>query len=393
MCWFDAGLNGRSIVGLHPIDEVRGDDLGMLGELPRGYWLGWLSYEAGVDALLGRSPRSRAISGVCLRRFDGLAAFDSDGVEAWGDAAATERIEQTLRTTPPWESAEPWPLGPLRAPIDPQTYRARVRDALEEIAAGNTYQVNLSQPLHAGWTDQALHRPLPARIANLYGELRFSAPASHGGVIVDGSRALISNSPETLLHWKDGRVRSSPIKGTRPRGRTSQEDAAQILSLEDSAKDAAEHVMIVDLVRNDLGRFAIPGSVRASGRPRIVTLPTVHHLVTDVWADVEREVALNDLLVSLFPGGSITGAPKRASVEIIERIETSPRGIYCGGFVLITPDEVLINIAIRSGIADADGLQVHGGGGIVIDSDPEDERLETLAKVRAFAGPNGQPHG
>jgi para-aminobenzoate synthetase component 1 len=113
-------------------------------------------------------------------------------------------------------------------------------------------------------------------------------------------------------------------------------------------------------------------------------LPTVHHLVTDVEARLAEGVGLGELLAALFPGGSITGAPKIATLDIIERLETAPRGLYCGGLVLITPEAVTVNIAIRSGVCDAQGLTVHGGGGIVIDSDPEDERLESLAKVRAF---------
>ena len=195
---------------------------------------------------------------------------------------------------------------------------------------------------------------------------------------------MVSNSPETLLHWADGVVTSSPIKGTRPRGSTPDEDAALAQALLHSHKDAAEHVMIVDLVRNDLGRIAAPGSVQTTARPRLVTLPTVHHLVTDVTARLATGAGLGALMQALFPGGSITGAPKRATVNIIERLEDVPRGLYCGGLALITPQTVTASIAIRSGVADADGLTVHGGGGIVIDSDPEAERLETLAKVRAF---------
>ena len=142
--------------------------------------------------------------------------------------------------------------------------------------------------------------------------------------------------------------------------------------------------MIVDLVRNDLGRIAAAGSVAASGRPELVTLPTVHHLVTHVQARLASGVGLEALLAALFPGGSITGAPKIATLNIIERLETVPRGLYCGGLVLITPEQVSVNIAIRSGLCDRNGLTVHGGGGIVLDSDPEGERLESVAKVRAY---------
>ncbi|MBV1861075.1 MAG: anthranilate synthase component I family protein [Nannocystaceae bacterium] len=383
LSWLDGGPRGRSVVGLSPAEEVRSDDLGVLADLPSGYWLGWLTYEAGVDATLGRAPRRRELSGVCLRRFDGLLAWGPAGVERLGDAAAASEIEDLLAFAPPW-SVGPWPLERLRPCVDPAEYRRRVEAVLEEIRAGNTYQVNLSQPFRASFTDAARSRSWPERIAALYHGLRSDTPAPLGGLLLDGDRALVSNAPETLVHWTGGVVTSSPIKGTRPRGATPDEDQANVDALLASRKDAAEHVMIVDLVRNDLGRIAAPGSVVASARPELVTLPTVHHLVTDVHARLAGGLGLDALMAALFPGGSITGAPKIATLGIIERLEQVPRGLYCGGLVLITPERVSVNIAIRSGQCDRDGLTVHGGGGIVLDSDPEGERLESIAKVRAF---------
>lgn len=371
------------MVGLRPAEEVRSDDLRVLDALPSGYWLGWLTYEAGVDATLGRAPQVRALPGVCLRRFDGLLGWSAAGTELIGDTAAAQSSAAELEATSVSELG-PWPLQRLQAAVDPAEYRRRVEVVLEEIRAGNTYQVNLSQPLHATFTEAALRRPWSQRVAALYGALRTDTPASLGGLVFDGERALVSNAPETLLRWEDGWVSSCPIKGTRPRGNTSDDDRAQARALLASEKDAAEHVMIVDLVRNDLGRIAAPGTVTAPRRPSLVSLPTVHHLVSDVRARLADGVGLGGLLAALFPGGSITGAPKIATLGIIERLETAPRGLYCGGLVLITPQRVTVSIAIRSGLCDADGLTVHGGGGIVIDSDPEAERLESLAKVRAF---------
>lgn len=383
LSWLDGGPAGRSVVGLSPAEELRTDDLRALDELPDGYWIGWLTYEAGVDAVLGRTPVSRALPGVCLRRFDGLLSWRGETPTLLGEAKAAGEVAQALEAS---GSAEPgpWPLQRLEAQVEPAEYRRRVEVVREEIRAGNTYQVNLSQPLHASFTPSALQRPWATRVADLYRLLRADTPSTLGGLLVDGTRALVSNAPETLLHWEHGVVRSSPIKGTRPRGATPDEDRAQAEALLGSVKDAAEHVMIVDLVRNDLGRIAAPGSVSAARQPTLVSLPTVHHLITDVEARLAEGVGLGELLAALFPGGSITGAPKIATLDIIERLETAPRGLYCGGLVLITPEAVTVNIAIRSGVCDAQGLTVHGGGGIVIDSDPEDERLESLAKVRAF---------
>ncbi len=381
--WLDGGPTGRSVLGLAPAEEVRSDDLAVVAALGPGYWIGWLSYEAGADAALGRAPRARSLPGVCLRRFDGLLTWGPSGSEGWGQASAATSIQGALADCSAG-SLGPWPLQRLSAQVEPELHRQRVRAALKQIRAGNTYQVNLSQPLRAGFTAAALARPWAQRVSALYAALRRDTPAPLGGLLFDGERALISNSPETLLRWEGGVVTSSPIKGTRPRGESAEADAEYARALRTSAKDAAEHVMIVDLVRNDLGRIAEPGSVTASPDPQSVVLPTVHHLVTDVRARVGPDVGLGGLLAALFPGGSITGAPKLATMQIIERLEQAPRGLYCGGLVLITPDAVTVNIAIRSGICDQHGLTVHGGGGIVIDSDPEGERLESLAKVRAF---------
>ncbi len=381
LSWLDGGPHGRSVVGVQPREELRSDDLEVLAALEDGHWIGWLSYEAGVDAALGRPPRSREVAGVCLRRFDGLLSFGPDGAESLGQGG--DAIARALAQTQA-QAEQRWPLQRLVARMSPSEYRRRVEVARREIAAGNTYQVNLSQPLLAEWTAAAASEPLSARIAALYGRLRTRTPATMGGLLLDADQAWVSNSPETLLRWRGDEVCSSPIKGTRPRGATPSDDEAQAQALVRSAKDAAEHVMIVDLVRNDLGQIASPGSVRTTARPRLVSLPTVHHLVTDVRARVPAAMDPATLIRALFPGGSITGAPKRRTLEIIERLETEPRGLYCGALLLATPDELVVSIAIRTGRVDAQGLRVHGGGGIVIDSEPEAERLETLAKVRAF---------
>jgi anthranilate/para-aminobenzoate synthase component I len=145
--------------------------------------------------------------------------------------------------------------------------------------------------------------------------------------------------------------------------------------------------MIVDLVRNDLGALAMPGSVSADPVPTLVSLPTVHHLVSEVRARLRPTWTLRGLVDAMFPGGSITGAPKRRTVELIDALEGEARELYCGSLFVLEPDGLRFDIAIRTAIVDPDGLTVRGGGGIVIDSDPESERLETVAKVRAFAGP------
>lgn len=400
LSWLDSGPGGRGFLGAQPDLEVRGDSLALLDEVeqrwrsdPARVWMGWLSYELGADTCLARRPVAHALDGLCLRRYGGALELGPTGVTSHGDPSDVARLTAALEAvaiTPNFDSA--WPLDPLQACIDAELYRTRVREALSYIRAGDSYQVNVSQPFAARWQARVAHVPLARRVASVYASLRRRFPAAMGGLLADGSRYLVSNSPETLLDQYGTAVSSSPIKGTRPRGTNAAADARAVAALQASAKDAAEHMMIVDLVRNDLGRLCRPGSVRASVPPELMTLPTVHHLVTQVRGELDPTVGLRRVVEALFPGGSVTGAPKRRTVEIIEHLEAEPRGLYCGALVLLHPRGATLSIAIRSGILDAQGLRVHAGGGIVIDSEPEAERLETLAKVRAFAGqPEGQP--
>jgi len=286
---------------------------------------------------------------------------------------------------------DPWPLAPLRATVDAETHRARVRAAQREIVAGETYQVNLAQRFVAPWRPQLRGRALARRAAEQYLRMRADAPAEMGALVRGATGWVLSNSPETLLDVRRGAgpdgsdlARSWPIKGTRPRARDDADDQAARAELRASAKDRAEHVMIVDLVRNDLGRLALPGSVEAPAEPSELVLPTVHHLVSEVRALLRPGVGLPELVRAMVPGGSITGAPKRRTIEIIEAIEGEPRGIYCGAIVVLEPGGLRMSIPIRTGWVDEHGLSLHAGGGIVLDSDPEAERLETIAKTRAF---------
>lgn len=377
LAWLDGGEATRSLVGWHVADELRGDSLALLDEVearfradPSRTWIGWVGYDLGAAPLLGRPPRRSRVPGLVMRQYD--------RVELAPPEPATRR------------AALPWPLGPLAPVLTPEQYRARVTTILEHIAAGDTYQVNLSQRFAADWRDAS--QPLGARIAAVHRRLRAATPASMGALIaIDEHAAIVSNSPETLLDVRFGAgrgghdlARSWPIKGTRARARDPRHDAAAAAELRASVKDRAEHVMIVDLVRNDLGMLALPGSVTAPREPTLVSLPTVHHLVSEVACTLAPGWSLRELFGAVFPGGSITGAPKQRTIEIIDELEQEARGVYCGAIVLLEASGLRMSIPIRTGVLDAGGLELRSGGGIVIDSEPEDERRETLAKARAF---------
>jgi para-aminobenzoate synthetase component 1 len=197
---------------------------------------------------------------------------------------------------------------------------------------------------------------------------------------------VLSNSPERFLRVLGDRIETCPIKGTRPRGRTAEEDAWLAKDLVNSEKDRAEHVMIVDLERNDLGRICRHGSVVVERMAELRSFPTVFHLVSSVQGQLHDPRDWAGILRATFPGGSITGAPKLRAMEIIEELEPARRGIYTGALGYFDAAGGFdLSIAIRTAVARRDRLSLHLGAGIVADSDAHAELLETRDKGRAFA--------
>lgn len=402
LAWLDGGGLGRSFVAAEPDLVIEGDDLAQLDDVDARWradrsrvWIGWMTYELGVDRILERAPGRGPRPGLCMRRYSGVVERSASGQEkVHGEPAAAGRLQALLRRAASAAlHTPPWPLEALQARLPPEEYRARVSRARDHIAAGETYQINLSQSFGARWKAEA-PPGTPVRAACAYGNLRSRWPAAMGAVLeADRDTWFLSNSPETLIdvRYEGGEqggmlARCWPIKGTRPRYPEPERDQAAREELWHSEKERAEHLMIVDLVRNDLGRIAVPGTVRTQPEPEPLTLPTVHHLVTEVSASLPPDTSLRSMVEAVFPGGSITGAPKRRTVELIDELEEHARGIYCGAIVVLEPDGLRMSIPIRTAVVDRYGLNLCAGGGIVIDSEPEAERLETLAKTRAFCG-------
>lgn len=254
-------------------------------------------------------------------------------------------------------------------------YHQRVRRILDYILAGDCYQVNLSQRFYG----QFEGHPFAA-----FNALTNAIPVPHAGYVDTGPYQVLSISPERYLRVYDGVVESKPIKGTRPRGDTDADDRKQREDLAASLKDRAENLMIVDLIRNDISRFCKPFSVKVPKLFEIESYRNVHQLVSTVTGELDTGVLLIDALLSAFPGGSITGAPKRRAMEIIDELEPHVRGPYCGSVFYISADGTLeSNIAIRTLMTQADGtISCCGGGGIVADSEPEAEYEESVTKVR-----------
>jgi len=259
----------------------------------------------------------------------------------------------------------------------PDGFRQTIQRGIDYTHAGDCFQVNLSQRLLVPFRESPL---------KLYERLRKQSPARCAGYFDMGDYVVASSSPERFIQIDaDGQMETRPIKGTRPRGLTAAEDQRLILELEKSAKDQAENIMIVDLLRNDLGRVAEYGSITVPELCRVESNASVHHLVSVVKAQMREGLTPLDVLQATLPGGSVTGAPKVRAMEIIAELEPTARGAYCGclGYVSFS-GAMDTNILIRTFTLGRGWAQFPVGGGIVADSDPDAEYAETLHKARGM---------
>ena len=271
--------------------------------------------------------------------------------------------------------------APLRVPrlatssFARAAYMRAVDEVREAIRRGDIFQANLSQRWQLQWPDAHLHA------LALDAAMRAHTPSPFAATLVLGDHTVCSASPERFLRVSGREVEARPIKGTRPRGADAASDAVLAAELQASAKDRAENVMIVDVLRNDLGRVCEPGSVRVPVLCALERFPQVWHLTSTVTGTLRPGVDAFELLHACFPGGSITGAPKLRAIEILERLEPVRRHLYTGAIGWLGWDgDADWSIAIRTAVATRDGLHWHAGGGITADSDPEAEYRESLAK-------------
>ncbi len=264
---------------------------------------------------------------------------------------------------------------PLASNVTHKQYLAMVQQAQAYIAAGDIYQVNLSQRFAAQWSGSPWM---------LYERLRRESPVPFGAFLDIGDYWVVSASPERFLCVRDGAVETRPIKGTRPRGLTRAEDAALAEALRASEKDRAENLMIVDLLRNDLGKVCRLGSIRVPELWQVEGYSNVWQLVSTVTGALRPESDAVAALEAAFPGGSVTGCPKIRAMEIIEELEPVRRGIYCGAIGYLGFDGSMdTSIVIRTVVITRDRLYLQVGGAVVADSEPQAEYEETLTKAQA----------
>ncbi|PIW26119.1 MAG: aminodeoxychorismate synthase, component I [Rhodospirillales bacterium CG15_BIG_FIL_POST_REV_8_21_14_020_66_15] len=356
--------------------------------------VGVLGYELGaaLERLPDRKAGGLAFPDMVMGFYDTVAVFDMKLMKAWVLASNAARASGRRRPGPEARAramaARIAAAGPRPEPAALDlTWRAdqtrpemeaRIARAIDYIRLGDIFQANIAQRFLADL-------PADTRPFDVYRRLRRISSAPFAAFLNCGEgRAVISASPERFLSLgPGGAIETRPIKGTRPRGVTTDEDRALAAALIASEKDRAENLMIVDLLRNDLSRVARIGSVKVSKLFELETFARVHHLVSEVKADIAEGLDAVDLLRATFPGGSITGAPKIRAMEIIHELEPVPRGPYCGAVAWMGFDGAMdSSIAIRT-MTYADGVvAAQAGGGIVADSDPADEYEETMTKIR-----------
>lgn len=338
---------------------------------------GWSGAWARLDAFLARHADRRVV---------GWLGYDLGlDVEAWPLRLADDFPVPVLHvaayaTVRAFEPAPPCgaptlpPAGELRAHVAQRDYEARVAAVVEHIRKGDIFQANLTQPVTGRW--QGDPRALFWRLCE-------QSPAPFAAYVEDGQgTAVLSSSPEEFLRRDGASVRTRPIKGTRPRGGERSSDERLLAELVGSEKDQAELAMIVDLMRNDLGKVAQVGSVQVGPFPEHRSYAQVHHLFATVLAELRPGTSHVDLLRATFPGGSITGCPKLRCLEILEQLEVARRGVYTGAIGWFGPGDAMhLNIAIRTLVLRDGALRGNAGGGVTALSDPHAEWRESLAKL------------
>ncbi len=276
-------------------------------------------------------------------------------------------------------------LAPVASNLPYPAYLAAIARIQHYLREGDCYQVNLAQRFRV---------PVAGDPWATYRVLRARSPAPYGAFLDIGDCQILCASPERFLEVRDGAVTTRPIKGTRRRDADPTLDRQLAAALRASPKDRAENLMIVDLVRNDLGRVCAIGSIRVPELFALESYAQVHHLVSTVCGRLAEGATALDLLRACFPGGSITGAPKRRAIEIIDELEPHRRGVYCGAIGYLGFDGAMdTNIAIRTLVHSSGAARLWAGGGIVADSDPELEYRETFDKASALLGLLRAPRG
>lgn len=372
----------QSFLLLDPITVAHGhrwSELPLLPDIPDDklpYMVGFLGYGMRNDSeqLSRGEPSIINLPDFQFVRYGRLFRFDHTNfrIEEYRDADAGKPQQKPATGT----AAQ---VKELASNFTRTEYEQAVADTLKQIAAGNFYQANLTRKFFGSFA------AAPDYFA-LFRQLCHASAAPFSAYLRHGDTAILSSSPESFLSIGDNVIISRPIKGSAPRGEDDESDRAIREALVASAKNQAENLMIVDLMRHDLARVSEPGSVKVAEQSALYSYPTIHHLVSTITAQKRTECHIYDVLSACFPPGSMTGAPKIAAMEWCTAQEKLERGVYSGALGWLgTNGRCDLSVVIRTLICQGDRFEFQVGGGIVADSTPEDEWRETLVKARGIA--------
>lgn len=386
-------VSGRSRLFIEPGEVCEGQDRETYDAWTQqvrngpqcGIWAGLLGYD--LAGAFERLPTfERAAPDLAMGYYPAWLEFDETSRTVWLKGQCQTAMDPFLAVIKAGQASgkipcHPAPAGGVLSPLwSRDAYIERARQARDYVHAGDVFQLNLSQRFSGklGAHDTPY---------DVFRRLMQDSPAPHAAFFcLSRDRVLATHSPERFIAVTAGAVETRPIKGTRPRGATLEQDQALAAELLDSGKDRAENLMIVDLMRNDLSRVCVTGSVKVPQLCGVETYSNVHHLVSSVTGRLAEGTDTLDLLAASFPPGSITGAPKVRAMEIIAELEGEARGAYCGALGWMSGTQTLdLNVMIRTVMFERAGLDwsvvIRSGGGIVAESDPQAEYEETLTKA------------
>lgn len=379
-------FSGRtSFLFLEPAQQMAGarwSDLPKAAESPLPEWVGYLGYgmRCGLERYTRGEPSFIDLPDFWLGSYQRAFRFDHEA----------HTIEEFARGKLPPIPLPPAPgaakaqaIASLRSNLSRTTYEASVAATLEKIRAGDFYQANITRKFFGEFegTPDAW---------DIFHRLCIASPAPYSAFLKHGEVAILSSSPECFLSiGGDGGITSRPIKGSARRSPDHAEDTKLLEGLRDSEKNAAENLMIVDLMRNDLARMSVPGTVKVAEQSALYSYATIHHLISTVTAQKKPGVSAYDVVAACFPPGSMTGAPKIAAVEWCTAQEKLERGVYSGAIGWFGKDSCDLSVVIRTLLIDGNRFEFQVGGGIVADSDPAEEWQETLVKARGIAAALG----
>lgn len=350
-----------------------------------GGWLGYMAYEAyaanpQIPLKPNHYPRYplfwfRHYSSFFYRKAGEknltFVSFDSKGM------ALLKEIEKKLSKLRSIPVFDRYPLTQLKSAQSFENYKNKFDRIKNSLNNGDYFELNYTQRFRGQLTTEPF---------NFYISVRERALSPMMAYMNFPTHQILSASPENFFHVKGNEIETFPIKGTRRRGETVKEDLSSKTSLLRSEKDKAELLMVTDMLRNDLGRLCLPGEVHVKSLLEAKTFPHYHHLLSHIWGKLKKDTRFSDLFQALFPGGSITGAPKVEVMRAINELEDSPRGVYTGALGFISDHgDMKFNIPIRTAVIQGTSVEFSTGGGIVVDSDAYEEYEECLIKAQVFS--------